>query len=162
MVIAAVVFVAPALADSPADVYSDFATDGKLDCGHSRSALSGVLNDASLYQYGDPLTFVQLKLAIRRQLARGCRRARASAAGVATSGEGAPPTGAGIPEETQSQAAEKRARRAERPTPAVQNEPNVGGSDAVQRSGGMTMVGIGLLLLALGSGAWAAKRAFKS
>ena len=88
-VLAALVWAAPGLADSPATVYSDYASDGKLSCGHSRSALTGVLNDASLYQYGDPLTFLQLKLEIRRQLAGGCR---ASTDGASGSGESTPPS----------------------------------------------------------------------
>src|SRR5215210_2662005 len=62
-----------AQADGPPAVYSDFAEDGALSCGHSRSALKATLNDASIHQYGDPLTFLQLKLAIRKQLAGGCR-----------------------------------------------------------------------------------------
>src|SRR6266545_1307515 len=88
-VLAALVWAAPALADSPASVYSDYASDGKLSCGHSRSALTGVLNDAALYQYGDPLTFLQLKLEIRRQLAGGCR-ASTGTAGASGSEEATP------------------------------------------------------------------------
>src|SRR5215207_4977895 len=63
-----------ALAEGPPEVYSDFAEDGVLSCGHSRSALKATLNDASIHQYGDPLTFTGLRLAIRKQLAGGCRR----------------------------------------------------------------------------------------
>ena len=48
-VLAGLAFTQSALADSPAAVYSDFAEDGVLSCGHSRSALKGALNDASLY-----------------------------------------------------------------------------------------------------------------
>jgi hypothetical protein len=56
----------------PAEVYSDFARDGALSCTHSEADLRAVLDDASIYQYGDPVTLARLKLAIRRQLARGC------------------------------------------------------------------------------------------
>ena len=73
-IVAAIAYAEPALADTPPDVYSDFAEDGVLNCGHSKSAMKGILNDASIHQYGDPLTFLQLKLAIRRQLAGGCDR----------------------------------------------------------------------------------------
>ena len=64
----------PRSPSTPPKVYSDYAADGVLSCGHSRAALKGVLNDASIHQYGDPLTFVGLKLAVRKQLAGGCRR----------------------------------------------------------------------------------------
>src|SRR5436190_10022790 len=73
VVLAGLAFAPHALADSPVEVYNDFASDGTLSCGHSRAALKGALNDASLQQYGDPLTSVQMKLAIRKQLAGGCR-----------------------------------------------------------------------------------------
>ena len=55
--LAALAFVGAAGADTPPDVYSDFALDGSLSCGHSRAALKGVLTDATIHQYGDPLTF---------------------------------------------------------------------------------------------------------
>ena len=118
---AVVVFVALALAlvggaaaaeSGPARVYSDFARDGVLKCGHSKADLQAVLNDASIYQYGDPVTLNRLKLAIRRQLARGC--------------------------------------------PGFTDE----GSDLTE--GRMVLVGSVLLLLTLGSGGWAARRAFQA
>jgi hypothetical protein len=62
-----------AYADGPADVYNDYAQDGQLSCSHSRSALQNVLRSGSINQYGDPYTLARLKLAIRRQLAGGCR-----------------------------------------------------------------------------------------
>ena len=78
--LAALAFVGAAGADTPPDVYSDFALDGSLSCGHSRAALKGVLTDATIHQYGDPLTFLGLKLAVRKQLAGSCRRAEPAAA----------------------------------------------------------------------------------
>ena len=87
-VLAGLVFAGPALADSPVKVYNDFATDGTLSCGHSRAALKGALNDASLQQYGDPLTSVQMKLAIRKQLAGGCRVIAVRSTGGTRSGPG--------------------------------------------------------------------------
>jgi hypothetical protein len=63
----------PALASAdPSDVYVDYASDGKLDCGHSRTDLEGLLTDASINEYGDPLLLTKLKIAVRRQLAVGC------------------------------------------------------------------------------------------
>lgn len=96
----------------PARVYSDFARDGTLRCGHSKADLQAVLNDASIYQYGDPVTLHRLKLAIRRQLARGC--------------------------------------------------PGITDDGPSLTEGRMVLVGSALLLLTLGSGGWAARRAFQA
>jgi hypothetical protein len=62
----------------PGAVYNDFAQDGKLRCNHSRADLEAVLRSGSLNQYGDPLTLARLKLAVRKQLAGGCRRTSGS------------------------------------------------------------------------------------
>src|SRR5438034_10650271 len=97
VVLAGLAFAPHALADSPVEVYNDFASDGTLSCGHSRAALKGALNDASIQQYGDPLTSVQMKLAIRKQLAGGCRvlasvtRTRGTSSGPGESSPGAVP-----------------------------------------------------------------------
>jgi hypothetical protein len=64
-----------ARAADPAAVYSDYAQDRVLSCDHSRADLQAVLNDASLNQYGDPYTLVGLKVAVRKQLAGGCKQA---------------------------------------------------------------------------------------
>jgi cobalamin biosynthesis Mg chelatase CobN len=155
-------FAGPALADSPAEVYSDFAEDGVLSCGHSRSALKGVLNDASLHQYGDPLTFAQVKVAIRKQLAGGCGRRTAgrstgstgdSAVNGSSSDQGSA-SGSGSREQKQGP---PRANQAD--AQASRQKPNRSSEDS-GRSGGMVLLGVGLLLLALGSGGWAARRAF--
>src|ERR671930_800943 len=74
-------------ASGPGDVYNDFAQDGKLSCNHSRADLLAVLRSGSINQYGDPYTLARLKLAIRRQLAGGCRagsRRSGTAAGAGT------------------------------------------------------------------------------
>jgi hypothetical protein len=163
-VFAGLAFAAPALADSPSNVYSDFAQDGVLSCGHSRSALKGALNDASLHQYGDPLTFIEMKLAIRKQLAGSCRRA--IAAHGSTGGTGAAPNessqGASASTTGPTGTKTKRQRGSgsdqstqQAATPNVKN----GAADSKQ-SGGMILLAIGLLLLTLGSGGWAARRAF--
>jgi hypothetical protein len=152
-IVAAVVYVQPAWADKPADVYSDFATDGVLNCGHSRSALTGILNDASLNQYGDPLTILLLKLEIQRQLARGCQR-RLAATDPGDSAEG----------ESDAPGTESKKDPDNNPPRELdqnqQDERGTAQSDEVQQGGAMVILGAGLLLLALGSGGWAAKRAF--
>jgi hypothetical protein len=169
-VLAALVWAASALADSPASVYSDYASDGKLNCGHSRSALNGVLNDASLYQYGDPLTMLQLKLEIRRQLAGGCR-ASTGAAGSSGSGESARPStgeGAGaVPNRGNRAPAPlrrhdtKRSSRSEKTAPSQsRSRPFVAGPGSGHEDGRMVLLGVALLLVALAAGGWAARRAF--
>jgi cobalamin biosynthesis Mg chelatase CobN len=67
----------------PGDVYNDFVQDGKLNCNHSRADLEGVLRSGSINQYGDPLTLMRLKLAVRRQLAGGCSASARSSAKLA-------------------------------------------------------------------------------
>jgi hypothetical protein len=72
--VAGLLVAAPAAAD-PGDVYVDYASDGTLSCGHSRADLEGILTDASVNEYGDPLTLLRLKIAVRRQLNGGCEAA---------------------------------------------------------------------------------------
>jgi hypothetical protein len=163
--LAALAFAGVAGADTPPDVYSDFAEDGSLSCGHSRAALKGVLTDASIHQYGDPLTFLGLKLAVRKQLAGSCRRAKPAAAdeeppvgGTAVPGDPDEP-GAGGAKPPSEEEAEGRPPSTERPQEeeeqAVPLEVPSPGED-----GRMTLLAVALLLLALGSGGWAARRAF--
>ena len=153
-IVAAIACAEPALADTPPDVYSDFAEDGVLNCGHSKSAMKGILNDATIHQYGDPLTFLQLKLAIRRQLAGGCDRRAAASASNGTSPVTPGATGPAEP-------APNRGRGPEQPERGARDEPGSNAQSAgVQRGGMKAILGVGLLLLALGSGGWAAKRAF--
>ena len=162
-VAAGLVYAGTASADTPADVYSDYAEDGTLSCGHSRAALNGVLRDASIHQYGDPYTLLGLKLAVRKQLAGGCRRtiqaAKSSSPPSKEAGRDAeqrggnavsepPPGPGGDPEPTPS-----------RPD-ASPDDGEALGSVEETRDGRMLLVGIGLLLFALASGAWAAKRAY--
>jgi cobalamin biosynthesis Mg chelatase CobN len=161
-VLASLAFAEPALADSPADVYSDFAEDGVLSCGHSRSALEGLLKDASLHQYGDPLTFAQVKLAIRKQLAGGCRR-RSAARAPGRSGDSSADqssSGQGSASGPGSRGQEQRPPSANQATPQAAEQDTDGSSEDSGRSGGMVLLGVSLLLLALGSGAWVARRAF--
>jgi hypothetical protein len=163
-ILACLIGAEPALADSPAAVYSDFAEDGVLSCGHSRSALKGALNDASLHQYGDPLTFIQVKLAIRKQLAGSCRRRIASRPRGSTSPTpGEPgPEAAGSTQPTGPKSKQQQPRRSENESSGRQGTAQ-GSKDAAddrRQSGGMVLLGVGLLLLTLASGGWAARRAF--
>jgi hypothetical protein len=169
-VLTALVWAAPALADSPASVYSDYASDGKLSCGHSRSALTGVLNDASLYQYGDPLTMLGLKLEIRRQLAGGCR-ASTRVTEASGSGESAPPsTGEGEGGATNGGRKALSGRHNTKRSPGSgktahsrsEPRPLVAGAGSGQEDGRMVLLGVALLLVALGAGGWAARRAFNA
>jgi hypothetical protein len=162
VILAGLVFAAPALADSPVEVYNDFASDGTLSCGHSRAALKGALKDASLQQYGDPLTSVQMKLAIRKQLAGGCRVISAvTPTGGTPSGPGESRPGTLPSEQTnQKQKARKGPGGSEQSTPNAAAPIKTSGSADRKHSGGMILLGISLLLLALGSGGWAARRAF--
>ena len=163
VVLAGLAFAAPALADSPVEVYNDFASDGTLSCGHSRAALKGALNDASLQQYGDPLTSVQMKLAIRKQLAGGCRvliSARPPGGTLSGSGESSP---SAVPSEQTNRKREARKRAGASSSEQSTREaaaPGTSASSDSKQSGGMILLGICLLLLVLGSGGWAARRAF--
>ena len=164
-IVAALVYAQPLLADTPASVYSDFAEDGVLSCGHSRSALKGALNDASLHQYGDPLTFLGLKLAVRRQLAGGCRRLSHTAATENPDASETAP-GAGAPTSPSTGSRTRRnggSTEGQRPLPETEDKAAVAeDTQAAEQSGGMVLVGVILLLLTLGSGGWAARRAFVS
>jgi hypothetical protein len=160
VILAGLVFAAPALADSPVEVYNDFASDGTLSCGHSRASLKGALKDASLQQYGDPLTSVQMKLAIRKQLAGGCR---VIVSVTPTRGPGESSPGA-VPSERTNKKQEARkgpgGSGSQQSTREAAGPNKASGSGDGKHSGGMILLGICLLLLALGSGGWAARRAF--
>ena len=163
VVLAGLAFAPHALADSPVEVYNDFASDGTLSCGHSRAALKGALNDASLQQYGDPLTSVQMKLAIRKQLAGGCRViASVTPTGGTLSGPGESSPGTGPSEQTnQKQKARKGpGGSTEQSTRQAAAPIKTSGSADGKHGGAMILLGVSLLLLALGSGGWAARRTF--
>ena len=195
-ILAALVYVDPVLGDNPAAVYSDFAEDGVLSCRHSRADLIATLNDASLHQYADQLTFARLKLAIRKQLAGGCRRP------ARTSG---PTRKKAAASEAQRRARESEPRASESEPRASESKPRASESETRAKSrkasgkrvsrkpkkdavtatttastgersalkpedtasatggrspGGLVLLGVLLLLLTLGSGGWAARRAF--
>jgi hypothetical protein len=165
--LAMLVWAGPALGDTPAAVYSDFAEDGVLNCGHSRSALKGALSDASLHQYGDPLTFLGLRLAVRKQLAGGCRRSdqRAVVFRLAQGRNQSPPGGQSPPEATTNSPPPTKAntpRKPDRSSNGPRARPSLASppTTTAGQDGRMELVGVVLLLLALGSGGWAARRAF--
>ena len=164
VVTAALVGAGAAFADNPPAVYSDYSQDGVLSCGHSRAALKGVLNDASFQQYGDPLTMLGLKLAVRKQLAGGCRRKERAMLpiGSAAGGGGTtPPPSEPTTGTTGSSSAPPRAQN----PPASSGGDNSPGALVANatgdgRDGWMVVLGVMLLLVTLGSGGWAARRAF--
>jgi hypothetical protein len=165
-VLLAVAFPAAALADSPPEIYSDFAEDGALSCGHSRSALKEVLNDASIHQYGDPLTLIGLKLAVRQQLAGGCRRgSRRSDRPLSfftPAGTGVPPSGSTESSANSTKSSTGEAKRSGKRTqgqPVPPPPATAGVATGGQQNGRMVLLGVILLLVVLASGGWAARRA---
>jgi hypothetical protein len=159
-ILACLIGAEPALADSPAAVYSDFAEDGVLSCGHSRSALKGALNDASLHQYGDPLTFIQVKLAIRKQLAGSCRRRIASRAPGRTPTPGESNSGTRGTTQLPGAKPKQQVPPSQQPAGQATARDAKDAAEDSRQSGGMVLLGVGLLLLTLASGGWAARRAF--
>jgi hypothetical protein len=162
LVVGALFSAQAALAETPPEIYDDFAEDGVLSCGHSRSALKAALTDASFHQYAEPWTFLGLKLAIRKQLAGGCRRGQRTRPFPGTPA-GAPTAPAGPQSQPRrSRASDERAKT--RPQEkATSNQPTREAArieTAGGRDGWMVLLGVVLLLLTLGSGGWAARRAF--
>jgi hypothetical protein len=64
----AAVLAAPAGAATPAQVYKDFATHGKLTKSYSPSTLRATLRDAAVQGYGNPIVVVTLKPVIQERL----------------------------------------------------------------------------------------------
>ena len=67
----AAVLAAPAGAATPAQIYKDFATHGKLTQHYSQTALKATLRDASVEGYGNPTVIVLLKPVIQKKLHPG-------------------------------------------------------------------------------------------
>ena len=154
-----------AAAEPPAEVYSDYAEDGVLSCGHSRAAMTAVLNDASIHQYGDPLTLVGLKLAVRKQLAGGCRRKERAALPIGSAARGGGPPPPAASEKPVGAKKSSRGSNSARPKTSSSSgepraEPLADDTPSSGQDGRMVLLGVVLLLLTLGSGGWAARRAF--
>jgi hypothetical protein len=142
----------------PGAVYNDYAQDGVLSCNHSRADLVAVLRSGSLNQYGDPLTLAGLKLAVRMQLAGGCRgrngaRQNGTVSAGTPSGGSSQAAGAGQSKRSSGQRGSKPAS----PRSATPSQGSTGGDSA------SFVVGRGLiaalLVSAVAFGGWLTKRA---
>jgi hypothetical protein len=145
----------------PGAVYNDFAQDGKLSCNHSRADLEAVLRSGSLNQYGDPLTLARLKLAVRKQLAGGCRRtsgSRGNGTGAAgTSGGGG--TGGGQNTGTSKSSQGHPRKGGSKFVPPSQAVPSrASGGDNASFVAGRGLI-VGFLVVALAFGGWLTKHA---
>jgi hypothetical protein len=148
-------------AGGPGGVYNDFAQDGKLSCSHSRADLRAVLRSGSINQYGDPYTLARLKLAVRRQLAGGCRegsRRSGTAAGAGTTA--GRKSGSG----NDNGAATKRGSRTRSANPPSVGSAQSGAHSPVSTEGsgdfaiGRALLAV-LLVGGLALGGWLTKRA---
>jgi len=146
----------------PSAVYNDYAADGVLSCNHSRSDLEAVLRSGSLNQYGDPYTLAHLKLAVRKQLAGGCRRT--SGAGQnrtgGTGAAGAAGTSSGQKSSKSSPGHPRRSGGSNQASPseaAPGRRAAAGGSNASFVAGRGLIAG--LLVAALAFGGWLTKHA---
>ncbi len=146
----------------PGDVYNDFAADGQLGCNHSRADLRNVLRSGSINQYGDPYTLAGLKLAVRRQLAGGCRTGGldSSSAGSSTTGGQGSSTGT-----TNGGSAGKQTGPGNRPGGKSNgSQPSAAASAGVSSGGNGAFVServlvAGLLAGGLAIGGWLTRRA---
>src|SRR5438067_9281525 len=146
----------------PGPVYNDYAADGVLSCNHSRGDLEAVLRSGSLNQYGDPLTLARLKLAVRKQLAGGCRHT--SGAGQnRTGGTGAPGAGGTNSGQKSSKSAPGHPRRTGGSNQASPSQAAPGRRAAAGGSNASFVAGrgliVGLLVAALAFGGWLTKHA---
>jgi hypothetical protein len=147
----------------PGAVYNDFAQDGKLSCNHSRADLEAVLRSGSLNQYGDPLTLAKLKLAVRKQLAGGCRRGggsrRNGTGGAGASSGGGTDSGQNSGSSSGSPGHSRTGGST--PAPPSQATPGrvaSGGGDNASFVASRGLI-IGLLVAALAFGGWLTKHA---
>jgi hypothetical protein len=157
-----------AWAGGPGDVYNDYAADGKLSCNHSRADLVAVLRSGSLNQYGDPLTLARLKLAVRKQLAGGCRPARRAGSPRRATGGGAASGGGGTsygqtPRSSKKASPTRHPRRRgggklRAPAQVAPSRLSAGGGDSASFAAGQGLI-IGLVVAAVAFGGWLTKRA---
>ena len=59
-----------ALAQTPQEIYDDYAADQKLDGDYSDAQLQAYLDNALVHQYGDPAILTALDAAVRGILSR--------------------------------------------------------------------------------------------
>ena len=157
-IVAACVWAAGAYAGGPGDVYNDYAADGVLSCNHSRADLVAVIRSGSLNQYGDPYTLARLKLAVRKQLAGGCRHASRSRRDE--DGRAGAPSGSGGTTGTgESKGSPGQARRN---PPGSPREASPGPAASTGWDNASFVMGRGLIVAALAAalafGGWLTKR----
>jgi hypothetical protein len=162
-VVAACAWAAGAAAGGPGDVYNDYAQDGRLSCNHSHAELEAVLRSGSLNQYGDPLTLARLKLAVRKQLAGGCRHGRSGPGANETGGAGTPSGGGTSGGQTPRSSKGSPARHARGSKTAAPSQPESRraastGSDSAWFFAGRGLI-VGVLVAALALGGWLTKHA---
>jgi hypothetical protein len=145
----------------PGPVYNDFVRDGVLSCNHSRGDLEAVLRSGSLNQYGDPLTLARLKLAVRKQLAGGCRPGSGSGRN-GTGGAGAPSgggTGSGQKSgSSKGTSGHPRTGGSKSASQATPGRAASSGGDNASFVAGRSLI-VGLLVAALAFGGWLTKHA---
>jgi hypothetical protein len=148
-----------AYAGGPGAVYTDFVQHGKLSCDHSRADLEAALRSGTLNQYGDPLTLARMKLAVRKQLAGGCKQGGASGAAPSQTTTGTTGSqGGGTSKHPKSKPAQPRQTN-EQPT-LIEHA-----SSASQDNGSFLAgrgVVIGLLAVAVALGGWLTKHALSA
>ncbi len=147
-------------AGGPGAVYNDFAQDGSLSCNHSRADLEAVLSSGSLNQYGDPLTLARLKLAVRKQLAGGCRTRRRGTGGTGAPSGGGTATGQ-KPGSSKGSPGHPRRPGGSKfvpPSQAAHGPAASSGGDNASFVAGRGLI-VGLLIAALAFGGWLTKHA---
>jgi cobalamin biosynthesis Mg chelatase CobN len=153
-------------AGGPGDVYNDFAQDGKLSCNHSRADLLAVLRSGSINQYGDPYRLARLKLAVRRQLAGGCRadsRRSGTVAGAGT--RTGPGSGSGTKNNGSAGRGSSRTKSESRPNASSRQSARQSAAPAAASTGGNGDFATGrallavLLVVGLALGGWLTRRA---
>ncbi len=161
-VVASCVWATGAYAGGPGDVYNDYAQDGVLSCNHSHADLVAVLRSGSLNQYGDPLTLAHLKLAVRKQLAGGCRQRGGSRQGGTSTVPRGGTTGTGGGQQPRSKKSPGHRRhggskRALLPSANPSRGSSTSGDNGAFVAGRGLIVG--LLVATLAFGGWLTKHA---
>jgi cobalamin biosynthesis Mg chelatase CobN len=146
----------------PAAVYNDFAQDGILSCNHPRADLLAVLRSGSLNEYGDPLTLARLKLAVRKQLAGGCRHTNAPRQGGTAGSRVAGRSASSQAQKPESKSSPRRPGRrtsnSASPRQAARKQVASSGASNASFFAGRGLI-IGLLVAALALGGWLTKHA---